>query len=72
MTCTRLGPYGHKVHQDQVDHITTDRALFSFLRKQVAFRYGRVYNLFSWTCIQEIYFVKVSVLCLESLTKNYN
>jgi hypothetical protein len=47
------------LYQDRVDHITTDRDFFSFMKNQLAQRRGHIRKLFTCTCIQGIRLVKV-------------
>ncbi|KAH3996980.1 hypothetical protein HBI13_120060 [Parastagonospora nodorum] len=58
MACMQRGRYQRTVYQDRIDDITTDQALFSFMRKQVAQYRGKVRKIFSMKCIQGMYFVK--------------
>ncbi|KAH3997004.1 hypothetical protein HBI81_129790 [Parastagonospora nodorum] len=58
MACMRLGRHGLYVYQDPMDEINTDRALFSFIRTQLAQRRGYLRSVLSWNCVQDIYFVK--------------
>jgi hypothetical protein len=62
MACMQRGRYRRTVHQDRIDTIMTDQALFCFLRKQVAQHRGRIRQLFTLKCIQAMYFVKVSTI----------
>jgi hypothetical protein len=68
MACMQRGRYRRTVHQDRIDNITTDQALFSFMRSQVARHRGRIRKMFSLKCVQGLYFVKVSALTLPQLT----
>jgi hypothetical protein len=71
MACTRLDLHGYQVHQDEVHHITTDRELFIFMKKQIAQRCNHFHNWLSWKCIQDIYFRKVcAALRLQNLFTN--
>jgi hypothetical protein len=54
------GRYRRTVHQGRIDEIETDKALFVFLRKQIARHRGRIRKMFTLKCIQAMYFVKVS------------
>ncbi|KAF2830962.1 hypothetical protein CC86DRAFT_282182, partial [Ophiobolus disseminans] len=58
MACMQSGRYRRTVHQDRIDDITTDRALFCFMAKQLAKRRGYIRRAFSLQCIQGLYFVK--------------
>lgn len=60
MACMQRGRYRRTVHQDRIDEIKTDQALFVFLRKQISRHRGRIRKLFTLKCIQAMYFVKVS------------
>lgn len=74
MACMQRGRYRHIVRQDCIEGVTTDRALFSLLRTQLARHRGRMRKLFSLKSVQGLYFVKVSttdeVLQREHYTKN--
>lgn len=61
MACMQRGRYRRTVRQDRVDNITTDRALFCFMRSQLAKHRGRMRKFFSLKCVQGLYFVKVSL-----------
>jgi hypothetical protein len=41
MSCMQCGLHRRVVHQDRIDHISTDRALFCFIRRKLAQRRGR-------------------------------
>ena len=59
MACLQRGRYRRIVRQDPIDGITTDKALFCFLRSQLAQHRGRVRRFFSLKCVQGLLFVKV-------------
>lgn len=61
MACLQRGRYRRIVHQDRIEGITTDRALFAFLKNQTARHRGRMRKLFSLKSVQGIHFVKVSI-----------
>jgi hypothetical protein len=67
MTCTKTGQHGYQIYQDEVHDIRTDQELFKFMKKQLAQRRGRLLSFFSWTCLQEVYFRKVSHLFAKTL-----
>ncbi|KAH7076750.1 hypothetical protein BKA63DRAFT_602499 [Paraphoma chrysanthemicola] len=46
------------VHQDPIDDITTDKALFTFMKMQLTKRRNSLGRLFSLRCIQGLHFVK--------------
>jgi hypothetical protein len=59
MECMQHDQDHQILYQDRVDHITTDRELFSFMKSQLARRHGYIRKLFTCTCIQGIRLVKV-------------
>jgi hypothetical protein len=59
MGCMQHDQDHHKLYQDRIEHITTDRELFSFMKSQLAQRRGYIHKIFTCTCIQGIRFVKV-------------
>jgi hypothetical protein len=68
MTCMQRGRYRRTVHQDRIDDIPSDKALFCFLRRQLVQHCGRVRKLLTLKDVRGIYFVKVSCYrCLVSL-----
>ncbi|KAH4056967.1 hypothetical protein HBH49_039700 [Parastagonospora nodorum] len=58
MACTQQGRYRRIVYQDRVDQISTDQALFCFMRNQLAKHRGKIRKIFSLKCVRGIYFVK--------------
>jgi hypothetical protein len=60
MACMQRGRYRRIVRQDSISEITTDKALFCFLRSQLAQHRGRVRKFFSLKCVQGLLFVKVN------------
>jgi hypothetical protein len=61
MACVQRGRYRKTVHQDRIDDISTDRALFCFMQKQLERHRGRIRKIFSLKCVQGMYFVKVGI-----------
>ena len=60
MSCVHRNWESEILLQDPVDHITTDRAFFAFLKIQVPRRRNRIMSILSCRRISEIHFVKVS------------
>ncbi|KAH6094468.1 hypothetical protein HBI65_125610 [Parastagonospora nodorum] len=58
MACMQRGRYLRTVHQDRIDDISNDQALFTFMQKLLARHRGRIRKIFSLKCVQGIYFVK--------------
>jgi hypothetical protein len=62
MACMQRGRYSRTVLQEPIQDIVTDRALFKFMRSQLARHRGHIRKFFSLKCVQGLYFVKVSIL----------
>lgn len=59
MACMQHGRYRRTLHQQRIEDIKNDRALFCVMRSQAAKYHGFVWKFLSLKCIQGLYFVKV-------------
>jgi hypothetical protein len=59
MTCMNDGRFGRILYQDRIEHSTTDRQLFRFLKNQYILHRGKFKARLSLKGVRGIYFVKV-------------
>lgn len=71
MACMQRGRYRRTVQQDRIDAITTDRALFCFMRTQIMRHRGWLRKFLSMKCVQGLYFVKVTLCRFLTVLKTY-
>lgn len=59
MACIQRGRYRRVLDQKRIDHISTDRDLFRFMKLQSSLYHGHIRRFFSMKSVQGLYFVKV-------------
>ena len=72
LTCMHRTQHHVNVTQDSLQHVTTDRQLFCFLKKQLGLHRGRFRGLISLKRVQKIFFVKVNLSGIRSQTDKTN